>query len=64
MWNTIKPYDIEELVTLYHQNGLIDAKIGVTGETFYELIEPIIAQNWSNLSDEFRWAYRREIYKE
>ena len=63
-WSQLDPYQLEQLINLYYQNGLLDDGIGPLNENLYDLTESVIVEKWMYFTDEFRFKYRHSIYKE
>ena len=53
--------DFEDLVLCI--SGKIHQKVDGLGESFYELTEEEIINHWHLFSDEFRFHYRRNVYR-
>ena len=53
--------DFEDLVLCF--TGKIHQKVDGLGESFYERTEEEIINHWHLFSDEFRFHYRRNVYR-
>jgi len=49
---------------LDEKNLIKDTKLTRSGETFYELTEGLVAENWDFYSDNFRKVYAEKYYEE
>ena len=52
---------MEKIVLNFYKEDILYAKIGMTNETMYEILEDTIIDNWMHLSDSFRYEYRNSI---